>query len=370
LDEPLEPEPDPTLSGDAEGDAADGGGGDPVDLAGHGVLQDQYVYAFQEYPVKTLTAEEKAQYFGTPSLNGAEFTDEDEKGICRVPGAYLGKFLVTKSTADRLTVQPAGQLTKGQVAQLSKGPKGWVLFEQLPTDVSELFAGVEAKDLPKLLPLKRFLDRGIRVPEPAYRVMLEQYGADGSDNDRLVAAANNPLRVLQDVEFIKDDKSIIVDLEVDGDLPNDDELFTADGRAKTKSLMQNGPASFSVGDVVTVDGGLARVLINKGVAKAVGKPRYSRQLKDYQYLLDAFQRQFSEVAADKNLVQDQVNDLDASLARLREQLDKHTEELRLLDADNKGFVIESDQLKSFKKILEQRLAILRGEVQTRSFASR
>ena len=174
---------------------------------------------------------------------------------------------------------------------------------------------------------------------------------------------------MQTVEFVKDYEKQ-VDFEITGELPDTGEPFTADGRAQMKSLMLNGPAKFSQGDQVTVSGLLAAELVRDGYAKAVGKPTYSRQLRDYQFLLNNFQLEFNEVASEKNTVQAQVADLDASLKRLREQLDKHTEELRLLEEDKKGFQVETEQLQAFQKVLKQRLDILRGEVQSRSFVVR
>ena len=134
--------------------------------------------------------------------------------------------------------------------------------------------------------------------------------------------------------------------------------------------MQGGPATFAEGDEITVDGAFAARLVRDGFAETVGQPTYSRQLKDYQFLMNDFQSQLNEVASQRNIVQDQVNDLDASLQRLNEQLDKHVEELRLLQADSSGFEAETELLKKFKEMLTERLAILRGEVETRSFASR
>ena len=113
------------------------------------------------------------------------------------------------------------------------------------------------------------------------------------------------------------------------------------------------------------------MLINdKRVAKAVGNPQYSRQLRDYQSLLNNFQLDFNEVGTARDNIQAQVSDLNASLKRLRGQIDKHVKELELLQKDQKGFEVETEQLQAFKKLLEQRLEILRGEVQSRSFVTR
>ena len=359
--DPIEPEPDPALAGDEEGGA-------PVEVGGHGIKQDQYLYVFQTFPVREMTAAEKSFYFGSENLNGAEFVDGDSKNLCRVPGAYLGKFIVTDSKPDRVTIKEAGELTNTQRALIGKKPNIWMLFEKLPADTNELFAGLPAEEraklLPMLMPIERFARRGIPINPAIHQTMLSEYLRDGQPVEGRVSS---PFRVQQTVKFVKDFE-MLVDFEAE-DL-NTTSPYSSDGRAQVKSLMQGGPVQFTEGQEITVDGAFADRLVRDGFATKEGSPTYSRQLKDYQFLMNDFQNQLNEVASQRNVVQDQVDDLDASLRRLVEQLDKHVEELKLLEEDKKGFEIETEKLKEFKKILTERLAILRGEVETRSFASR
>jgi archaellum component FlaC len=302
-------------------------------------------------------------------LGGSEFTDNDKKGLCRVPGAYLGRYLVKEATPQRLVVEPADQLTPGQGQQLPKR-LAWVLYEKLPTDTHEMFAVEDAAKkqamLPALLPFDRFGKRGIPISPAAHRAMVQEYLRDGQETGR----EDNPLRVQQEIEFVKP-YTQQVDLEIDGELPETDRPFNADGRAQMKSVMLGGPAEFKEGNTAVVDGWTAdRLTRQEGVAKAVGAPKYSRQLRDYQFMLSDFQTQFNVVGREKAVIQDQVNDLNASLKRLQEQIDKHVTELELLQADQKGFQVEKEQLEAYKQILEQRLGILQGEIQTRSFVTR
>jgi len=375
FDDPIDPEPDPEASGDAGDDVAA-----PVDEGNtHGILQDQYLYAFHEIPINGLvlngrpvaagmTPAEKAYYFGVGSLNGTEFTDQDKRSSCRVPGAFLGRFLVTEATPQRLTIESADPPTPTQ-ARLRQAPNlNWVLFEKLPTDSHEIFAGVEENQLGQMMPPQWFAQRGL--PPAIHNQIISEYQRDGKEFN-----GQNSRRTTQEIEFTGA-YEMAVNLDV-ADLPETDTPFSTDGRAQVKSLMQVGPdgaslpAKFEAGDKVTVDGEMAQVLINdKRVAKAVGKPRYSRQLRDYQTLLNNFQLDFRAVGTARNTIKAQVTDLDASLKRLREQIDKHEKELELLQKDKKGFEVESEQLQAFKQLLEQRLDILRGEVQSRSFANR
>ena len=371
FDDPIEPEPDAEASGDAGEDGAVA----VVDGDSHGILQDQYLYAFHEIPINGLsinnrpvapglTPAEKAYYFGIGSLNGTEFTDQDKRSSCRIPGAYLGRFLVTASTPERITVEAADTLTKTQQQLMRVPGLNWVLLEKLPTDSHEIFAGVEENKLGEMMPPPWFAQRGIQLPPAAYNQIITEYQRDGKEFN-----GQNSLRTTQEVEFTGAYKHD-VNLDV-ADLPETDIPFTADGLAQVKSLMQDGPAEFEVGDKVVVDGKMANVLINdKRVAKAVGNPQYSRQLRDYQSLLNNFQLDFNEVGTARDNIQAQVSDLNASLKRLRGQIDKHVKELELLQKDQKGFEVETEQLQAFKKLLEQRLEILRGEVQSRSFVTR
>lgn len=373
-EEEIEPIPDEEVSGEDAGDDGEAGAGAEVEESTHGIVKGQYVFAFHEYAIKGLTAAEKKFFFGRGGMTGTGFADLDEKGVCRIPGAYLGKFLVTDSNAQGLVVQPAGQLTQGQGEQLPKKVH-WVLYERLPMDSHDLFDGAAEEDFAGMLPPARFAARGIPMNPNLHRAMLENYKRDGKEVNQL-----GP-RTTQRVEFTKEHKTQ-VDLVVDGALPETNVPFDENGRAQVKGLMQPPPSrdgffsveegwiTFKPGAKATFDGQLAAELIRKGVATADGSPVYARQLRDYQYLLNNFQMQYNEVALERNAIKSQVDDLAASLKRLEEQIEKHVEELGLLQADQKGFQIETDQLDEYKKMLEYRISVLQGTVGAGSIAVR
>ena len=125
-DEELEPVPDEGLATDevaaGDPDAAPAG---PA-ASSHGIVVGQYVYGFKEFPIAKMSPEQKAYYFGSLGGEGADsFANQDTKGLCRVPYAYLGKFLVVDANDNAVTLQLQGTPDPGQRVQLeSKTP--WV----------------------------------------------------------------------------------------------------------------------------------------------------------------------------------------------------------------------------------------------------
>ena len=96
FDAPVEEvEEDAAVEGE-EG-AVDGGEGDDVvAVVGnpHGIESGQFVHAFKELPINQLTAAQQTYYFGALGEGEDSLAARDTKGFCRVPVAYLGKFVV------------------------------------------------------------------------------------------------------------------------------------------------------------------------------------------------------------------------------------------------------------------------------------
>ena len=103
-------------------------------------------------------------------------------------------------------------------------------------------------------------------------------------------------------------------------------------------------------------------MIQSGKAKAVGAPTYSRQLSNFEYSLDEHAVRVSEVGDEKKNVEAQVASLTGSLNRVRSQIDKLLNELKLLEQDKQGFETERDELKLYRDALQQRLLVLKGRL--------
>lgn len=359
-DEPIDPVPDDEFA-DAEADA-EGGAADAepaVDAGTHGIVAGQFVYAFKEFPIAQMTAAEKEYYFAGLGEGEDAFPNLDTKGLCRVPIAYLGKFLVQQADANTLTVVPTGLLTRGQQQQLGN-PAPIVLYEKLPLDSHDVFGNVEAGNLSKLIPIQRLVAGGLQVTPAAYENMIREFSQDGQE---YTGRVDNPMRVLVEVKFLQDYEQV-VDLEVEGDLPPADAPFDVQGRAQVPSLLQGEPTKFQKDQLATFDARTADNLVRQGIAERVGNPIYSRQLRDFEFSLQRYTIVLEEAAAERQLLQGQVDALTKSLERLQEQIDKHRRELALLQEDQSGFDSEKQELSGFKSVLEERLEVLRNEVNT------
>ena len=124
------------------------------------------------------------------------------------------------------------------------------------------------------------------------------------------------------------------------------------------------PTKFQKDQLATFDARTADNLVRQGIAERVGNPVYSRQLRDFEFSLQRYAIVLEEAAAERQLLQGQVDALTKSLERLQEQIDKHRRELALLQEDQSGFDSEKQELSGFKSVLEERLEVLRNEVNT------
>jgi len=352
------------FSGDAIEPVADEDVSEPVEgeeavaaapASSHGLTVGKFVYAFKDFPIARMTAEQKAHYFGM--LADGEFANQDTKGMCRVPIAYLGKFLVVDANPNAVQVQLQGQPDPGQRAQLNnQGP--WVLYERLPMDVANLFGpDADAAKVSQLLPLKRFVDSGLPIPQGAYNNMISDYANDGNSPPGRV----DPFRTRVEVKFLRE-WSQVVDLQVEGALPAADQPFNVEGHAQVTNLIQGKPTEFAAGDTAVFDGVTAQSLIRQGVAEPVGEPTYARQLRMFEYSIDDYQKRFDDVAVQITDVNKSVAALTDSLQRLQLQIDKHQEELQQLQQDEEGFEAEKVELEKYRQELEMRYQMLQGEV--------
>lgn len=337
-------------------DAVEGDEGVAVVGNPHGIEVGQFVYAFKELPINQLTAAQQTYYFGALGDGEDSLAARDTRGFCRVPVAYVGKFVVKEATDQALTVLPATAPTDAQLAQMNN-ELPWALYEKLPQDNHSVFANLPGgTSIENLVPLQRLRQAGIGISDAAYGRMIEDYKRDGGQ----ATGREMPRRLRQQVEFVVDEHTVVVDV---GEVaPGTDTPFDVQGRAQIPSLIQGADTKFSKGDVATFDAETAQRLIQSGKAKAVGQPTYARQLSNFEYELDAHAIRVSEVVDEKRNVETQVAALTASLNRVRSQIDKLLNELTLLQQDKQGFETERDELKAYRDVLEQRLLVLKGRL--------
>ena len=353
-DEIPEPEPEPEPDAELDGEEAVEAAAGPTNP--HGVTTNQFVHAFKEIPIKVLSAAEKEIFFGKLSEEGEpNFADSDERGTCRVPLAYLGKFRVVEATDQSLSLVPEEQLDAAQQRLIADRAE-WVLYERLPLDSHQIFDGIEPEQLATMMPLERLNQLGAALSPPGHQAMLREYLRDGKPAE----PSDRPDRVAVTVEFTAEHE-VIVDLLVDGELPPADQPYTAGGRAQVRSLMQNEPTKFTPGQTATFDSATAQRLISQNIAKQVSAT-YQRPLRDYEFTFKDSQTRIRKLRNEINTSQDEIESLRQATARLRGQIDKYQEEERLLNADMDGFRTEQDALGSYLDQLQVRLDFLRREI--------
>lgn len=355
-DEMIEPVPDEDLAVDGDEAApADAAAAEPAVAAGpagpvnaHGIQENQFLYAFKEYPIaRFLTSAEKEFYFD--SLEGdTNYADQDTRGACRVPMAYLGQFRVAQSAEQTITLVPEGPLDPAQIQRMNdpRDPGSWVLYEHLPLD-RNAFTEVPGEKLAGLLPLQRLNQMGIQLSQRTYDALLNDLLRDGQEVDE---RNTPPDRVEVEVEFLRP-HTIVVDFEVEGDLPETDQPFTPDGRAQVKLLMQGEPSKFAVGQVARFDLVTAQGLINQGLAKRV-KAVYRRQLRDFEFTLQDASTRIAVLRDETELARKDRDMLQAAIARLQDQIVQRREEIELLNSDLGGFDFEQQQLRKFASELQ------------------
>lgn len=364
-DDEIEPVPDDAADATAEGEEPIADAGGPA-ASSHGIREGQYVYAFKDFPIAKMTAEQKAHYFSSLGGEGEEsFANMDKNGMCRVPIAYLGKFLVVSANDNAVTVQLQGQPDKGQIEQLENKVR-WVLYERLPTDVSDLFGDADEKTIASIIPYQIFKMGGLLdLSENAYREMISEYARDGK---QLTGRANDPFRVRVQVKFLQD-YTQEVDLQVaDGALPPADSPFNVQGLAQVKNMLQGEPTKFNKDDTAFFDGATAAQLQRQGIVEPVGEPIYSRPLRSFEYAISDYQKRFDAMSEDIRTVQNRVAELNASLKSLETQIEKHRIEMEQLQRDQEGFEAEKAELQKYKELLEERYEVLQGEVNTLAYA--
>jgi hypothetical protein len=79
---------------------------------------------------------------------------------------YLGEFRVSESTGQQATLVTVNKLDDVELKRLANSPGNWAMYETMPVDEVELFAGKSEEELRKLLP-EASVEEYIRQGTPA-----------------------------------------------------------------------------------------------------------------------------------------------------------------------------------------------------------
>ncbi len=285
------------------------------------------------------------------------------QGLDDAPGRYIGEFKVTAADANTVTLTPTYTPTaeRQAVLQRSRGP--WTLYEVLPTDMNELFAGLAEDDIrdmlpapPKQLPGEVMDDFQARRLE--HEALLREYLDDAKPID-----ANDPPppeRTQVVVKFVKDQKDL------------------TDAMKQDLDRMKFGESLVKSGIVMKVDVETATELVRMGLVQEVER-RYHRKLRDYGLVLREFHRRLpvtedhianlqkdldylveSNQDADKQLLETQMQD-----AALNQELALVTKELSVVSQFHSTLQQRLDQVNSQIALLQQENQSLAAQLSQR-----
>jgi hypothetical protein len=305
-------------------------------------------------------AEEVAGGDGMETSAAADEEVEDEATVmavqaCPVPIYYMGEFKVVASPegkAGAITLQPTAPLTEEQIKQLQDNNASWVLYEVMPADDHETFAGLNAAQMQALMPPDGFRDQA------AYESLIQEYVRDGG----VATDQDDPGRKLMQVKFAKAE-SVDVDVEVTGDAgqPLEEAEFDVSGRTLNPSLQQGEQSSFQAGDVATLDFAVAQDLVNQGKATPIAT-LYSRRLRDYARLNQALTATNEQLALELDLAQKDLGKVQETLAKQQDELTFQLDRQAKYTADRDGLAKELKVLGAYQGAAEAKMKELREEL--------
>jgi hypothetical protein len=136
-------------------------------------------------------------------------------------GQYLGEFTAVSAGDKQVTLTPTAKLTPREVQRLRKAKRPWVLYEMLPRDNHELFAGLSEAEMKAVLPpgsLPEYLKDGkpATQDDSKDRVQGGKYVRQLRDYSVLLADEQQHRSRLSDtIEAAKRDKQLIDDALAD-----------------------------------------------------------------------------------------------------------------------------------------------------------
>lgn len=293
----------------------------PPVVVGHGILEKDILYAFEEVEVQ-----------------GAN-------GPFKTPQFYLGEFYVTAVTPDSITVAPLITLAPDQAQRVTNGNGTWMLFETCPIDTYEIFAGLDAAAIGNFI---QQAETGLS-PED-YSALINSFIQDG----QLAADNTSPDNLWAEVKFKKTHKEDVDAPGAPAAMPPDpNELpdvipFDSGGLAIPRRLrrLEGDLQEFEAGDLAVVPMEKADELVAAGVADKV-RNIYRRRIIDFAARLRSIHRRKQELALLTDSVNREIATLTAANAKAEEQEKLEIEHKRLLDEDLAKITFERDGVRSY-----------------------
>ncbi len=271
----------------------------------------------------------------------------DANNTMFLPSVYLGEFVATAVTESSVTLAPTVPLDADQLQQIRVVDSIWVLYEVLPVDGHEFFAGLDDATLRTLIPQGR-------MTQAEYDALITSYlrtGTPATDDDP-------PQYKWVKVKFLKK-KSI----DVDSDQMNAGALdfFDQQGRSVASRLRRNEAVEFDLGDTAIVDQETAETWAAAG---EVEKQEfiYMRPLHDYAALFHSFYNQ-RELLTDKvERVNRETATIETATALAEAQVVSLTEEKAKIEQDKANFLLEQTAVTDLEIALKAQSEDLRKQL--------
>ncbi len=264
-------------------------------------------------------------------------------------GRYVGEFKVTAADANTVTLTPTYTPTAAHRALLQQPRGPWSLYEVLPTDKNELFAGMNEDQIEDLLP-----DRPKQLPGEAN----EDFQA------RLKEHVDLQARIPAGQQVVKPDDlpdwlqimgvQVVIKFE-----KNQADL--TDQQKTALRAIDFGENLVKSGTVMKVDLETANELTRLGLATEVER-RYQRKLRDYSYVLREYHRRLP-------LLEDEIVNLQKDLdymVQANQEAEKHLAEASKQEAAMKQelALVEKERqvVGDFRDTLGQRLEKINTEI--------
>ena len=331
----LEPEPDPNAQATARQ---------------HGITENMILSAFQESSLVDLGQGPQGESLLNALLPGSELPMKDTQGVCRLPAYYMGEFEVSGVTDESITVTPTFVLTPDQINRINAAPgTTWSLYEIMPIDKHDIFAGVTAENMRVILS-----EAATGRSGEAYAALIDEYVRDNKE----ALPGDVEERTWTRVKFLKP-YSMDVDAEGGdaGPLGMVERNFDTSGLAVSPLLRQGSPTEFAPDTIALLDAESARKLIEQEFCEPEGSQAiYRRPLRDYEFFYHDLALRFQDLADDSAIVQRQTLAVsEAKKEADREILYREGEKQRLAE-DLSRFSAELDEVIKLRTDLQNQNA--------------
>lgn len=273
----------------------------------------------------------------------------------KVPGPYLGQFYATNATDQNCVLSPTLPLDNVQRQFAAQQGNTWTLYETMPIDNYDAFAGLTEDQLKQYIPQQ---PTGLSAEE--YDALIKSYlrtGGDATDNDP-------PASIWVEVKFLKKFE-VVVNSDAAAATVTDGDAFDSQGRAVLPRLKKDPPnekAEFEPGETaVFFDNEELRQMIADGVVQKE-KNIYRRPLNHYTYSFNNYWGRTNEIIVRTKEINRDIASITKAIANTQKQIDARTAERTKVQDDLAKTKYEVAQVTKYRGTLDQQLAVVRARV--------